>query len=151
MKDTTLCYIEKDNKYLMIYRNKKKNDVNEGKYVGIGGHIENGETLEECIIREAKEETGLTIINPKYRGIITFISNVYEEERMHLFTCTSFEGELTTCNEGELEWIDKSRLEQIPMWSGDIIFLKMLDTERDFFKLTLTYENDDLISSELTK
>lgn len=149
MVDTTLCYIEKEEKYLMLYRNKKKNDVNAGKYVGIGGHIEEGETPEACVIREAREETGLEIHTPKYRGIVYFISNIYEAEAMHLFTCTDFSGKLIECNEGELEWIEKSRLNEIPMWEGDIIFLDLLTKRDDFFTLTLEYEGDKLVKATL--
>lgn len=149
MVDTTLCYIEKEEKYLMLYRNKKKNDVNAGKYVGIGGHVEEKETPEACVIREAREETGLEIHTPKYRGIVYFISNIYEAEAMHLFTCTDFSGRLIECNEGELEWIEKSRLNEIPMWEGDIIFLDLLTKRDDFFTLTLEYEGDKLVKATL--
>lgn len=145
MKDTTLCYIEKDNKYLMLYRNKKKNDVNAGKYVGVGGHIEGNETPTECVIREIKEETGLVAECVKYRGIVYFISDVYEDEAMHLFTCDRFCGELIECNEGELEWIDKDGLDKIPMWEGDYVFLEMLRSENEFFTLRLEYEKDKLV------
>ena len=151
MTDTTLCYIEKDEKYLMLYRNKKQNDANAGKYLGIGGHLESGETPEQCIIREVREETGLSINSPKYRGIVYFISNVYENEAMHLFTCTDFSGELAECNEGELEWIEKSRLSSISMWEGDHIFLDLLTKREDFFVLTLEYDGDKLVKSTLNK
>ena len=121
MKNTTLCYIEKDGSYLMMLRNKKKNDLNEGKYVGIGGHFLENESPYDCVIREAYEETGLTI-NPIYRGLVTFVSDKYECEQMHLFTCLDFSGELTACNEGELRYVKKSDLKSIPMWEGDYIF-----------------------------
>ena len=149
MKNTTLCYIEKDNKYLMLYRNKKKNDINEGKYIGIGGHFEEGESPYDCVKREVKEEAGIDLISPQYRGIITFASSTCESEQMHLFTCTEFEGEISECNEGELKWISKSDLKSIPMWSGDIIFLEKLDTSPDFFSMKLVYEDEKLIEVEI--
>ena len=147
MKNTTLCYIEKDGKYLMLHRIKKKNDENQGKYIGIGGHFLEKESPFDCIIREAREETGLTLIEPKYRGIVTFASNKYETEQMHLFTCEKFEGEIITCNEGNLEWIDKEDLDKIPMWQGDKIFLSRLETDNNFFNIKLVYENDNLIEA----
>ena len=145
MKDTTLCYIERDGKYLMLYRNKKENDVNEGKYVGIGGHFEGNETPSECVIREVREESSLILNTPKYRGIVTFVSDKYESERMHLFTCDDFSGEISECNEGELSWVEKSKIEELPMWEGDIYFLRMLNEERDFFQMKLVYKGDTLI------
>ncbi len=145
MTDTTLCYIEKEGKYLMLYRNKKENDANAGKYIGIGGHLENGETPQECVVREAKEETGLILKNVKYRGIVTFISDIYEDEQMHLFTSTDFSGELVECNEGDLKWIAKDDLDKISMWEGDYIFLDMLTKSEDFFTLRLEYEGDKLV------
>ena len=147
MKNTTLCYIEKDGKYLMLHRVKKKNDENQGKYIGIGGHFLENESPFECIVREAKEETGLTLLKPEYRGIVTFVSNIYETEQMHLFTCKLFEGKLTSCSEGNLEWIDKKSLDNIPMWQGDKIFLSRLDGSQDFFNLKLVYEDDRLIEA----
>ena len=144
MKNTTLCYIEKDGKYLMLHRIKKENDENKGKYIGIGGHFLENESPFDCVIREAREETGLTLINPEYRGIVTFISNKYETEQMHLFTCKRFEGELITCNEGNLEWIDKNGLDSIPMWQGDKIFLSRLEQSNEFFSLKLVYTDDEL-------
>ena len=145
MKNTTLCYIEKDGKYLMLHRIKKKNDENQGKYIGIGGHFLENESPFDCIIREAKEETGLTLLEPKYRGIVTFVSDVYETEQMHLFTCEKFEGEIIDCNEGNLEWIDKNNLDKIPMWQGDKVFLSRLDYDQSFFNIKLVYKKDDLI------
>lgn len=144
MKNTTLCYIEKDGKYLMLHRIKKENDENKGKYIGIGGHFLEKESPFDCVIREAREETGLTLINPEYRGIVTFISNKYETEQMHLFTCKRFEGQLITCNEGNLEWIDKNGLDSIPMWQGDKIFLSRLEQSNEFFSLKLVYTDDEL-------
>ncbi len=145
MKNTTLCYIEKDGSYLMMLRNKKENDLNEGKYVGIGGHFLEDEDPYECIVREAKEETGLDI-TPIYRGIVTFVSNEYEGEQMHLFTATEFSGELIECNEGELVFVKKEKLKSLPMWEGDLIFFDLLDKRDDFFALKLVYEKDVLVS-----
>ena len=145
MKNTTLCYIEKNGSYLMMLRNKKKNDLNEGKYVGIGGHFLENEDPYECMVREAKEETGLDIC-PKYRGIVTFISSEYESEQMHLFTATEFSGELIDCDEGELVFVPKEELKSLPMWEGDRIFFDLLDTREDFFALKLVYEGDVLVS-----
>lgn len=142
---TTLCYVEKDNKYLMLHRTKKENDINKDKYIGIGGHIEHGETPDECIIREAFEETGLKLINPKLRGIIIFVIDDTDEYSF-LYTCTDFSGTMHECNEGELEWIEKSRLEELPLWEGDKIFFKLLEEEKEFFSLKLVYVNDELVS-----
>ena len=143
MKNTTLCYIENDGKYLLIHRIKKKNDCNQGKYIGVGGHFEENESPYECVIREVKEETSLDII-PQYRGIITFVSDKYECEQMHLFTATEFTGEIGDCNEGNLCWIEKSKLKDIPMWEGDYIFLDILEKRTDFFSLKLSYKGDTL-------
>lgn len=145
MKNTTLCYIEKDGSYLMMLRNKKKNDLNEGKYVGIGGHFLENEDPYECIVREAKEETGLDIV-PKYRGIVTFITDKYESEQMHLFTSTEFSGTLTLCDEGELVFVSKDKIKSLPTWEGDRIFFDLLDTREDFFALKLVYEGEVLVS-----
>ena len=143
MKNTTLCYIENNDKYLLIHRVKKKNDCNQGKYIGIGGHFEENEGPYDCVIREVKEETGLDI-TPVYRGIITFVSDKYETEQMHLFTATEFSGEVGECDEGNLCWIEKSRLRDIPMWEGDYIFLDLLEKRSDFFTLKLSYIGDTL-------
>lgn len=145
MRNTTLCYIEKDNSYLMLYRNKKKNDENEGKYVGIGGHFLENESPYDCVVREAFEETGLHI-SPVYRGIVTFVSDKYECEQMHLFTCSQFSGKMCTCNEGELVFVEKNDLKSIPMWEGDHIFFDLLNEKKDFFNLKLVYEGEKLIS-----
>ena len=148
MQNTTLCYIENDNKYLMLHRVKKKNDINKGKYIGIGGHFEENEGPFDCVVREVFEETGLVILDPKYRGIVTFVTNEGESEQMHLFSATKYRGEMIECNEGNLCWVDKSNLEKIPMWQGDIIFLRLLDTEKDFFSLKLVYEGNTLVNVE---
>lgn len=149
MINTTLCYIEKDGKYLMLHRVKKKNDLNHDKWIGIGGKFEDKESPEDCIIREALEETGLTLHDPSYRGIVTFVSDQYETEWMHLFTATEFTGSIKTCDEGNLEWIAKDALLSLPLWEGDRIFLKLLDSNAPFFSLKLCYEGDHLVSAVL--
>ncbi len=150
MKHTTLCYIEKDEKYLMLWRNKKENDENRGKWVGIGGKLESGESPFDCARREMREETGLLADALRYRGIITFVSEEHGTEYMHLFTCTQFSGEpLSECDEGEPRWILKSELLSLPMWEGDRIFLELLDREERFFSLKLEYTGDVLSSHTL--
>ena len=149
MKETTLCYIKKDNKYLMLHRIKKVNDVNKDKWIGIGGRIEEGETPEQCILREAKEETGLTLTSFDYRGIVRFRSDEYEAEDMHLFTADSFEGELIECNEGVLEWIDRDKLYELPMWEGDKLFLGLIQTDAKFFDMVLQYKGSKLVSASV--
>ncbi len=146
---STLCYIEKDGQYLMLHRVKKKNDVNQDKWIGIGGHIEPGETPTVCILREAKEETGLTLLDLRYRGVVDFYSDRYPSEQMHLFTATEFEGDMITCDEGDLEWIPKDALLALPIWEGDKIFLRLLDSDAPFFDLTLKYEGETLIHAAL--
>ena len=150
MKQTTLCYIERDEKYLMLHRVKKVNDENHDKWIGIGGKLEEGESPFDCVRREALEETGLTLPTPRYRGIVTCVSDIYGTEHMHLFTDTSAVGEPTSdCSEGELAWVKKSELEKLNHWEGDMIFLHLLDTEERFFSLKLVYEGDTLISDTL--
>ncbi len=150
MKHTTLCYIEKEEKYLMLYRGKREDDENLGKWVGIGGKLEAGESPFDCARREIREETGLDAEALSYRGIITFVSSEFGTEYMHLFTCKKFSGELLSeCDEGELLWIGKDELLSLPMWEGDRIFLKLLDTEERFFSLKLEYSGERLISHTL--
>lgn len=145
MKLTTLCYIEKNDKYLMLYRNKKENDLNEGKWIGVGGKFEENETPEECLVREVREETGLALISYEFRGIITFVSDIWETEYMFLFTADDFTGKLKECNEGELAWIDKCRILELPTWEGDHYFLeKLLNNEKDIM-IKLEYCGDKLI------
>lgn len=142
---TTLCYIEKENKYLMMHRIKKEKDINKDKWIGVGGHFEKDESPEECLLREVKEETGLTLTSYRFRGLITFISNQWNTEYMCLYTADGYEGELVSdCREGTLEWVDKSRLEELNLWEGDYIFLDLLEKRSDFFSLKLRYEGDDL-------
>ena len=146
---TSLLYLERDGKYLMLHRTKKERDINEGKWIGVGGKFEADESPEECVIREAREETGLTLLSPAFRGIVTFVSDRYPTEYMHLFTCTNFTGELRDCDEGELAWIEKSRVTSLPLWAGDRIFLELLAKDAPFFSLKLVYRGDDLVRATL--
>ena len=144
MKNTTLCYIEKDNKYLMLLRNKKKIDINKNKWIGVGGKFEADESPEECLLREVKEETGLTLTEYKMRGIITFISDEWETEYMYLYTAGKFEGNIMECDEGELKWIPKDELFDLTLWEGDKVFLKMLIENSPFFSMKLVYTGNTL-------
>ncbi len=141
---TTLCYIEKDGKYLMLHRVKKEKDVNKDKWIGIGGHFEEGESPEECLLREAKEETGLTLLSWQFRGIVTFIAEGWPAEYMCLYTADAFEGELRECSEGTLEWVKKEEIDRLNLWEGDRIFFGLLAENRPFFSLKLRYEGDNL-------
>lgn len=149
MINTTLCYISRGSEYLMLHRVKKQNDVNRDKWIGIGGKFEPDESPDECLLREAKEETGLTLTSWRYRGIVTFVNTVCESEYMHLFTADGCEGELKQCDEGVLEWIDRKRLYDLTLWEGDRIFLKLLETDEPFFSLKLCYDGDELKSAVL--
>ena len=149
MKNSTLCYIEKDGKYLMLHRIKKENDVNRDKWIGIGGKFEDGESPEECMLREAKEETGLDIDCYSFRAIVTFVSDIYETEYMHLFTADGFTGNISDCDEGCLEWIEKEKLYDLTLWEGDRIFLKLIEKPCPFFSLKLEYRGDNLVSAVL--
>ncbi len=145
MKNTTLCYLYQKDEVLLLHRIKKENDLNEGMWIGIGGHFEENESPEECALREVKEETGLTMTEFRYRGIVTFVSDRYEGEYMHLFTATKTEGTMNRdCDEGELQWIKKAVFDTLPQWEGDKIFLKLLDEEEPFFSLKLEYEGSTL-------
>lgn len=146
---TTLCYIEDNDSYLMLHRIKKKKDINKDKWIGVGGHFEANETPDECLLREVKEETGLTLLKYKCRGLVTFISNEWETEYMFLYTASEFEGQLIPCNEGSLKWIKKKDIFSLNLWTGDIIFLKLLDSKKDYFSLKLVYEGDRLVESVL--
>ena len=146
---TTLCYIEKNNQYLMLHRVVKKNDINKDKWVGIGGHFEKDESPEECLLREAKEETGLTLTSYRFRGLVTFLSDKWDTEYMCLYTADAYEGELRECDEGTLEWIDKDKIGELKLWEGDTIFFRLLQEEAPFFSLKLRYEGDMLAEAIL--
>ena len=147
---STLCYMENDRgEYLMLHRVKKENDANRDKWIGIGGKFEPGESPEECVVREAKEETGLTLTDYRYRGLVTFVSDRWETEYMHLFTAKGWTGEIKTCDEGVLEWIGKDALEALPQWAGDKIFLRLLREDAPFFSLKLRYEGEELVYAAL--
>ncbi|MCR5769955.1 MAG: 8-oxo-dGTP diphosphatase [Butyrivibrio sp.] len=149
MLNTTLCYIEKDGKYLMLHRTKKKNDLNQDKWIGVGGKFEKDETPEECLIREVYEETGLTLTRFKLRSVVTFISDKWETEYMYLFTATEFEGELKDCNEGELVWVDKENVPDLPTWEGDHYFLDLIAKDTPYFSLKVRYEGEKLAEHKL--
>ncbi|MEA4875222.1 NUDIX hydrolase [Anaerorhabdus sp.] len=145
---TTLCYIEKDNQFLMMHRTKKQNDPNAGKWIGLGGKFKDYESPEECVLREVKEETGLNLIQLSFRGIITFTNNDNWTEYMFLFTSTEFSGTLDfDCNEGELAWINKDEVTQLNLWEGDKYFLEKLVTDDSFFTMKLSYNGDKLIEA----
>ena len=150
MKMTTLCYLERDGRYLMLHRTKKHNDENRDKWIGVGGKFEAEESPEDCMRREILEETGLTVSNYAYRGVVTFVSNEYGTEYMHLFTVTDWTGTVKECDEGELAWIEKTKLLSLPMWEGDRIFLGLIDSpDTPFFSLKLVYAGDRLTHAEL--
>ena len=149
MKNTSLCYIEDGSSYLMLHRVKKINDENHDKWIGIGGKFEEGESPEECMLREALEETGLTLKSWRYRGIVTFVSSEWGTEYMHLFTADNFTGSIKECDEGVLEWLDRDELLNMPIWEGDRIFLRLLRTDEPFFSLKLRYEGDRLVYAAL--
>lgn len=151
MKMTTLCYIEKEGKYLMLHRVKKRHDINAGKWIGVGGHVENGETPEECLLREVKEETGLRLTAYRLRGLVTFLSDVCEPELMCVFTADAFDGEIIECDEGELAWVEKSDVLALPTWEGDRVFLeRLLSGDERFFSIKLRYEGDKLVEKKIT-
>lgn len=149
MKLTTLCYIEKDDRYLMLHRIRKENDENRDKWIGVGGKFEPGETPEECLLREVREETGLSLLSYRFRGIVTFVSDEWGTEYMHLFTADAYEGELSECEEGELVWIPKTEIESLKIWEGDKVFLRLLAETEDFFSLKLCYEGENLVETEV--
>ena len=149
MKNVTLCYIDRGDAYLMLHRVKKENDINHDKWIGVGGKFEDKESPEECMLREVKEETGLTLTGWRYRGIVTFVSSEYETEYMHLFTADRWTGELSDCDEGELEWVPKRDVPSLPIWEGDKIFFRLLAEEHPFFSLKLRYEGETLTEAVL--
>ena len=146
---STLCYIIQDGRYLMLHRTVKKNDVNKDKWIGVGGHFEEGESPEECLLREVKEETGYTLPSYRYRGIVTFISGNGVTEYMSLFTADEFEGEPIPCDEGELAWVPVKDVYQLNIWEGDKIFFRLLEEREEFFSLKLVYDGHDGLVSVL--
>ena len=142
---TTLCYIEKGDQYLMLHRVKKEHDINKDKWIGVGGKFEDKESPEDCLLREVREETGLTLTSWKFRGIITFVTDRYETEFMHLYTADEWEGEMIECNEGNLEWLEKKEVFNLKVWEGDKIFLKKLMDGEDFFTIKMVYQGEKLI------
>lgn len=151
MKNTTLCYIEQNGKYLMLLRNKKEHDENAGKWIGVGGKFEEGESPEECLKREVFEETGLTLTNYAFRGIVTFVSDEWGTEYMHLFTATEFSGTCRICKEGELHWIPKEDILGLNLWEGDREFLKLLFEDSEPFFMKLTYQGEKLVEVKSEK
>ena len=150
MKNTTLCYIENERgDYLMLHRVKKENDCNRDKWIGVGGKFEEGESPEECVCRETLEETGLTLTDWRYRGIVTFVSDRWETEYMHLFTATGWTGRLHECDEGVLEWVSREQFRGLPQWEGDRIFLRLIEEDAPFFSLKLRYEGEHLAYAAL--
>ena len=149
MLNTTLCYIERGDEYLMLHRVKKENDINRDKWIGLGGKFKEDESPEECLLREVYEESGLRLTSWRYRGIVTFVNTKCSSEYMHLFTADGFEGTVGLCDEGELEWIKKSELMKLTLWEGDRIFLRLLETDEPFFSLKLSYDGDELIGAKL--
>ena len=147
--NSTLIYVERGDEYLMLHRTKKENDLNRDKWIGIGGKFEENESPEDCMLREAREETGLTLTSWRYRGIVTFLSDRWETEYMHLFTADGYSGTLRQCDEGDLAWIKKSELLKLKLWEGDKIFLRLLASDEPFFSLKLKYEGDTLVLAVL--
>lgn len=150
MRNTTLCYIHNGRgQTLLIHRIKKENDLNRDKWIGVGGKFEDKESPEDCLVREVKEETGLTLTSYRYRGVVTFVSDVWETEYMHLFTADGFTGELSRCDEGVLEWVDDDKVADLPTWEGDRIFLQLLNEDAPFFSLKLAYTGENLTYAAL--
>lgn len=146
---STLCYIEKDDKYLMLHRTKKKNDINKDKWLAVGGKFEKNESPEECIIREVWEETGLKLKSYKLRCIVTYVSTNWETEYMYVFTSNDFTGDIIECNEGDLQWIDKNEVIKLNTWEGDKIFVERLQNKDNFFTVKFEYDGETLVKYEL--
>lgn len=146
---STICYIEKEGKYLMLHRTKKQQDMNKEKWLGVGGKFEEKESPEECMIREVKEETGLTIKEYKLRGILTFTSTSYETEYIYVFTSNNFEGTLIECEEGDLQWVEKEKIRDLNLWEGDLLFIEKIQKENPFFSMKLEYDGDKLLNYEV--
>ena len=149
MINTTLCYIERGDAYLLLHRVKKEGDLNRDKWIGLGGKCEEGESPEDCVLREVYEESGLTLTAYRYRGLVTFVSDRWPGEYMHLFTADAFEGEERGCDEGTLEWVKKSDVSSLPQWEGDKIFLRLIEEDAPFFSLKLRYEGEALAEAVL--
>ena len=149
MHNSVLCYVTRGNDVLMLHRVKKKNDINKDKWIGIGGKFENEESPDACLLREAREETGLTLTSWRCRGIVTFLNDSCEGEYMYLFTADGFVGELLECDEGDLQWVSRDFLDSLPKWEGDQIFLDLLWENHPFFLLTLRYSGDRLVEAVL--
>ena len=148
--NTTLCYIERGDEYLLLHRVKKEHDLNRDKWIGLGGKLEPGESPEDCLLREVREETGLTLTSFRCRGVVTFVSDEWGTEYMHLFTADRWAGELQSdCAEGELDWLDREELLRKPIWEGDRIFLRLLEAEHPFFSLKLRYRGEQLVEAVL--
>ena len=145
MRLTTICYIEHDGNYLMLHRTKKENDQSHDKWLGVGGKFDKDESPDECILREVKEETGLTLTSYQLRGVMTFVSDIWETEYMFIYTADEFEGELAECSEGDLQWIKKTEVMNLKLWEGDKIFLKKLIDGDGFFTVKMEYEGEKLV------
>jgi 8-oxo-dGTP diphosphatase len=148
MKNTTLCYLERDGKYLMLHRVKKENDINRDKWIGVGGKAEENESPDECALREVFEETGYVMESWRCRGVVTFVSDG-DSEYMYVFTCDRFSGTEKVCDEGDLEWVDRGGVTKLTIWEGDRIFLRLLRENAPFFLLKLVYSGDSLVSAVL--
>ena len=146
---STLCYLQQEGQYLMLHRVKKKNDMNQDKWIGIGGKLEAGESPEECLLREAWEETGLTLTDYAFRGVVTFVSDQWGTEYMFLYTASGFSGTMKDCDEGNLEWVPFDKIPTLPLWQGDHIFLRLLREDAPFFSLKLEYQGDTLVRAAL--
>lgn len=150
MRNTTLCYIQNEQaQTLLLHRVKKENDLNKDKWIGVGGGFEDKESPEDCLLREVYEETGLTLTRWHYRGIVTFVSDRWETEYMHLYTADGYTGEIKECDEGALEWVDNARIPHLPAWAGDRIFLRLIAEDAPFFSLKLEYVGETLAAAVL--
>lgn len=149
MMHTTLCYLEREGQYLMLHRIKKAHDLNHDKWIGVGGKLEPGESPEDCVRREVLEETGLTLTRYRYRGLITFVSDEWGTEYMHLFTADGFTGVMGDCDEGTLEWVNQADVPRLPLWEGDHLFFRLLAQDAPFFSLKLVYTGQRLVSAAL--